>query len=94
MNENLYILHWIVNKIVYCIKYLHKLPTFQYFVCIIYIILGVMVWFTADLPLHISFSRHKNTLICVRSTKGPSLILRIVLIGKTTWHDPCVDRKL
>lgn len=52
MNENLYILHWIVNKIVYCIKYLHKLPTFQYFVCIIYIILGVMVWFTADLPKH------------------------------------------
>lgn len=94
MNENLYILHWIVNKIVYCIKYLHKLPTFQYFVCIIHIILGVMVWFTADLPKHISFSRYKNTLICVRSTKGPSLILRIVLIDKTAWHDPCVDRKL
>lgn len=52
MNEKLYILHWIVNKIVYCIKYLQKLTTFQYLVSIVHIILGVMIWFTDDLPLH------------------------------------------
>lgn len=52
MNEKLYILHWIVNKIVYCIKYLQKLTTFQYLVSIVHIIRGVMIWFTGDLPLH------------------------------------------